>query len=288
MKSFHWSSRVTLASFLILFAFLIYSVHNYQASHAASYIASTTPTFFFHGTNSSYHAEEYMTHGATKAGISNDIVIADVKKSGQVKFSGTIRTNDRNPIIEVNYENNNVWGHPESFHIDGDYAYDAISAATRKWHFKSMNLVGHSMGNIDIVFMLLDHGNDPSLPKLEKEVSIAGHYNGGYGFGYPKGGTTLNQEGLPNREEQNFTALKALRHTYPHGVKVLNIYGDVKDGTHSDGEVPVNSAKTLKYLVQPNAASYQEKEITGHNAAHSKLHHNPTVNKIIYRFLWGQ
>ena len=77
-----------------------------------------------------------------------------------------------------------------------------------------------------------------------------------------------------------------LRSTFPTNNRVLNIYGDKEDGSHSDGDVPVNSAKSLKYLVSGRAKSYREVEIKGANAQHSTLHNNSQVNRELINFLW--
>lgn len=258
-------------------------LHHITASKE-QYHTSTTPTFFFHGGGSSYHAEEYMTHSAARKGITNNIILANVHPSGQVTFRGKIKKHARNPIIEVNFIANSVWGHRNSWHIDGNYAYDAVSAAQKRWYFKTMNLVGHSMGNIAIIYLLLDHSKQ-HLPKLKKQVAIAGHFNGGIGFGYPtKAKVAAN--GHPSIEEWDFTEMKKLKKFYPKNAEVLNIYGDLLNGTHSDGDVPVNSAKTLKYIVLPRASYYHEKEFFGSMAQHSRLHHNPQVNKVLFNFLW--
>ena len=37
-------------------------------------------------------------------------------------------------------------------------------------------MVAHSYGNVTIVYYMLQHG-DTSLPKLVKQVDIAGHFN---------------------------------------------------------------------------------------------------------------
>lgn len=50
-----------------------------------------------------------------------------------------------------------------------------------------------------------------------------------------------------------YRELLGLRQTFPKNTAVLNIYGDVGDGSHSDEDVPVNSAKSLKYLVSDRA-----------------------------------
>lgn len=254
-----------------------------RANAAKQYIHSTTPTFFVHGWGSSYHAEQHMANAAKNAGVTDTIIWANVSKNNRVTFHGNIPKGARNPIIEVNIADNKQM----SYTRNGRYVYYVINAATNKWHFKRMNLVGHSMGNLDIAYYLLDYGQRPNLPKLNKHVAMAGHFDGGIGFGWPKG-TTLDADGKPSKYESHFKELEKLRTTYPKGAKVLNIYGDVQDGTHSDTEVPVDSAKTMKYLVSPRAGSYQEKEITGKKAQHSALHRNPQVDKILINFLWGK
>lgn len=273
----------SLIALVVIVAAGVVGINVKRANAAKKYINSTTPTFFVHGWGSSYHAEQHMANAAKRAGATNTIIWANVSKNNKVTFHGNIPKGARNPIIEVNLADNKQ----ESYTKDGRYVYDVVNAATKKWHFKRMNLVGHSMGNLDIAYYLLDYGQRSDLPKLNKHVAMAGHFNGGIGFGWPKG-TTINSEGKPSKYESHFKQLEQLRNTYPQGTKVLNIYGDVKDGTHSDTQVPVDSAKTMKYLVSPRAGSYQEKEITGKKAQHSALHRNPQVDKILINFLWGK
>ena len=92
--------------------------------------------------------------------------------------------------------------------------------------------------------------------------------------------------GEPQRQDATYKPLLKLRSTFPTNTRVLNIYGDKEDGSHSDGDVPVNSAKSLKYLVSGRAKSYPEVEIKGANAQHSTLHNNSQVNWELINFLW--
>ena len=69
-------------------------------------------------------------------------------------------------------------------------------------------------------------------------------------------------------------------------VSVLNIYGDLKDGSDSDGRVSNASSLSEKYLLRNVAKSYQTLEITGKNAQHSKLHQNAKVAQAIINFIW--
>lgn len=271
----------------VLLAFVLVMIFGanfvYRAQAARRFVNSTTPTFFVHGWGSSYHAEQHMANAAKRAGVTKTIIWANVAKDGEVTFHGHLKRGARNPIIEVNLADNKQM----SYKKDGEYVFKVVSAAKKKWGFTTMNLVGHSMGNLGIMYMLRDYPNSSQLPTLKKQVAIAGHFNGGIGFGYPKG-SSIDKSGQPTVEEEHFTELKDLRQTYPTTARVLNLYGDLQDGSHSDSEIPVNSAKSLKYLVAKRAKSCQEKEFFGKNAQHSKLHSNRQVDRVLINFLWGK
>ena len=73
----------------------------------------------------------------------------------------------------------------------------------------------------------------------------------------------------------NFKELLPLKNIYKNkDIKVLNIYGDLKDGTHSDGRVSNSSSKSLQYLIGNSVSSYKESKYTGESAQHSQLHEN--------------
>lgn len=251
-----------------------------RAQAAQQFVQSKTPTFFFHGYGSSRHAEEHMANAAKRAGATNTIIWANVDRTGKVTFHGQIKANAINPIIKVNYEN----PRETNYHTDGQWAFNVLSAAKQKWGFKKMNLVGHSMGNMDIMYCLLDHPNSQQLPKLQKQVDIAGHFNGLNGEN--QASSKLAADGKPAVTNRFYRELTKLRTTYPTGVKILNIYGNLQDGSNSDGTVPNNSSKSLRYLVSPVAKSYTEHEIKGARAQHSKLHSNSQVDALLINFLW--
>ncbi|MBA1392891.1 alpha/beta hydrolase, partial [Lactobacillus sp. XV13L] len=99
----------------------------------------------------------------------------------------------------------------------------------------------------------------------------------------------LNRQGRPDHLDHNYQTLMALRQKYPrHQVRVLNIFGDKKDGTHSDGDVSNASAQSLRYLIGSRALSYQEIKISGRNGQHSRLHENKQVDRILMHFLWNK
>ncbi|WP_407886437.1 alpha/beta hydrolase [Levilactobacillus sp. N40-8-2] len=238
------------------------------------------PTLFFHGWGSSYHAEEQMAHSLVNAGLTKTIIRATVSKQGKVSLSGQFRQGDYHPIVEVGFQDNRN----SNPHQWGRWAEATVIKLQQTYHTKTFNVVGHSMGNMAIMYYLLD--NSRKLPKLQKQVDIAGHFNGILGMGDEPNQMKLKRNGKPDKMEAGYKALLPLRQTYPkHQIAVLNIYGDKNDGSHSDGSVSNASSKSLRYLVAGRAKSYQERKIVGPNAQHSKLHDNPQVDKLLINFL---
>ena len=243
---------------------------------------TSTPTLFFHGGGSSYHAEEHMVNAAKKAGVAKSVIRAEVSKSGKVTLVGTWPKNAKNPICEVNYENNRQL----DFNKHGDYATNVVKALQKKYGIKKINMVGHSLGNISIIYYMLQNGNKKNMPQIQKQVAMAGTFDGAIGWNEPANLTVNSQTGKPSAMNDSYQRLLALRHRYPKQIKLLNIYGDLSNG--NDSQVSNASCKSLKYLVNNRPRSYREIKITGSNAKHELLHHNPQVNKILMNFFWGK
>lgn len=261
-----------------------------QAHAVTHYVHSTTPTIFVHGWGSSSHAEEKMANAARDAGVTKTIVRANVDKKGHVSFNRQITAHAVNPIVEVNLEDNKLAAYQnnytQGYHHGGGYVKNVVQALQRQHNYRQINLVGHSMGNLEIINYINDNINDQDLPKVAHLVAIAGHYNGLVGQRNTENTSINPTTGKPSKMDSSYRELLGLRQTFPKNTAVLNIYGDVGDGSHSDEDVPVNSAKSLKYLVAGRAKSYKEVEIKGKNAQHSKLHNNLQVNQLLIKFLW--
>lgn len=253
------------------------------------YIQSSTPTIFVHGWGSSYHAEEKMVNAARQAGVTRTIVVANVTPAGKVTFNRPLPAKAVNPIVEVNLEDNKLTkyrnNYTKGYHHGGQYVKDVVLALEKQHHYATINLVGHSMGNLEIINYINDNAGNHNLPKINHLVAIAGHYNGLVGQEAAEQ-ATLDQSGKPSWQDPSFRELLSLRKTFPRNTKVLNIYGDLKDGSHSDKDVPVNSAKSLRYLVAGRAKSYEEHQINGRMGQHSRLHNNNQVNQLLIKFLW--
>lgn len=273
---------------VILLLGIYFLKNNYQKENGAS-IRIDTPTLFVHGWGSSYHAEESMVAYAQKQHATNSVIRADVSSTGKVTLIGTIKKRAKNPIVEVNLQNNKsifagTNNQIATMNKSSNYIKDVIIALQKRYHFKRINLVGHSMGNLQIAYYLHNNATNSHLPHLNKQVSIAGHYNGYIGEQGAPNKTVLNRAGKPQKMSAGYRELLNLRKKFPQNADVLNIYGDM--GSGSDGDVTVNSARSYRYLVSKRARSYQEKEIRGSKAQHSKLHENTQVDRLLVNFLW--
>ena len=271
-----------IVALLVVIGGLFGIEHHTQASNSEKYLQSSTPTIFFHGYGSSFNAETQMTGAIKKAGVTKKIVRVNVSPNGYAKLIGAIPKGTKNPLVEVNFDNNKMGNYKKA----GEWAKNVVVLLQKHFKFSSVNFVGHSMGNMAINYYIMDYAGKKGLPKVNKVVDIAGHFNGILGMNDEPNKMKLNASGKPNKMDKDYKQLLKLRKVYPTKTSVLNIYGDKGDGTHSDGRVSNASSKSLEYLVSDRAKSYQEKKITGKMAQHSKLHENKQVDKLLINFLW--
>ena len=279
-------SIIALSSFLFIALVSLFLIYNRQTKelNSSDYIQSRTPTLFFHGYGSSANAEKHMVEAARQAGVTQTIITATVDSHAQVTLKGDIPKDAVNPIVMVEFTDNRNANYAQV----GEYASAVVRELQARYSFKKMNFVAHSMGNMSILFYLLEHAQNEELPQLQKQVNIANHVNGLEGMDLPANLTILDSKtGEPSAMSDSYQKLLGLREIYLQDqVDVLNIYGDFKN--QSDGSVLNVSSRSLKYLVIDNAKSYQEKRVTGPLAQHSQLHENPEVDRLLIDFLWGK
>ena len=132
-----------------------------SAPEADIYIQSSRPTLFFHGYGSNYWAEKHMANATKKQGTADTVIRADVSENGEVTLKGEIPKDARNPIVLVNYEKNRG----ADFEQVSEYAYNVVKALQDKYDITEMNMVGHSYGNMSIMFYMINHGTDTTLGK---------------------------------------------------------------------------------------------------------------------------
>lgn len=257
------------------------------ANNAKRIKLNTTPTLFFHGALSSYRSEEDIVNEVARQKVSNSIIRANVNPDGKVTLIGKLNEDSYNPIVKVNYENNVQLNYKKA----GLYATNVVKALMKKYDFHDINMVGHSLGNISIMYYLLENANNTAMPKLSKQISIAGYFDGIDLEYVPKelkqpSDLRLNENGKPNHMNKTYKEMAKLREIYPKNqVSVLNIVGDVGDDT--DGFISNDSSLSLKYLAQNYAKSYQVQTYYGQGAEHGRLTYNYQVKNKVIEFLWG-
>ena len=268
---------------MFIFSFFVFFTLSNQSSklNSSKFIQSTTPTLFFHGYGSSANAERHMTESAKKAGVTETIIQANVDRKGQVTIRGRIPKGAINPIVMVQYEDNR---NPDYLQ-DAAYAKAVVEKLKQAYGFQEMKMVGHSMGNMSILYYLLEYGSEENLPKLIKQVNLANHVAGLENWNLPSNLTLDPKTGQPSAMNEQYQKLTGLREVYPDKqIDVLNIYGDI--GGNTDGSVLNISSKALKYLLINHAKSYKEVKISGRGGQHSRLHENSEVDQLLIDFLW--
>ncbi|PEG76656.1 alpha/beta hydrolase, partial [Lactobacillus sp. UMNPBX19] len=147
----------------------------------------------------------------------NSVIRADVDANGKVKLIGTIPNNVVNPIVEVNYRNNVQL----DFKENGRYARNVAQTLQNEYGIKKVNMVGHSLGNTSIMYYLLQEAQNPNLPRLNKQVSIGGHFDGLDFKQLPiairqPSNLRVNNEGKPNKMNATYREMAKLRTLYPN------------------------------------------------------------------------
>lgn len=275
--------KILILNLLVLLS-LVGCTNNKRTNSTNKSSNKIVPTLYFHGLGGTYKSELPLANLAKKEGKTNCVIRANVSQQGKVKLIGRITPKAKNPLILVNYKANMQ----PNFAMNGQYAANVVKKLQKRYHFKKMNMIGYSLGNISIIYYLLQNGPKNNLPRLVKQVDIAGHFDGANfselppGFKEPQG-LTLNSNGRPNKMNETYQEMEKVRtvyHKYP--VQVLNIIGDI--GNESDGVVSNKSSKSLKYLVA--GSPYRVAKFEGSNASHEELPANKKVLHKIIQFLW--
>ncbi|KRK97726.1 hypothetical protein FD04_GL000695 [Secundilactobacillus odoratitofui DSM 19909 = JCM 15043] len=263
----------------------------------ANYQFNSTPTIFVHGWTGGQKSEVKMVQAAESSHIATHKMTIRVRTNGTLKIHGHLTKHMKNPIVEVIFNNNRA-GEIQ----DAMWLKTIMRRLKTTYHIKNYNAVGHSMGAYAWTYYNLLVGNNKAYPTLQKAVLIAGPYDGiinNHKLNQPTtpplsrlwdDGPNLMQSaanGKPSIIRPEFKKLWRLRNNFPAQAHVLNIYGNLQDGSHSDGVITMPSARSLGYLLKNRVASYQEYQVQGPTAQHSKLHeNNPFVDDALIDYLW--
>ncbi|WP_394371350.1 alpha/beta hydrolase [Staphylococcus chromogenes] len=256
---------------------------HWEEQNKKQYVQEPTPTLFLHGYGGTKNSMKYLINQAEARGVTKDIVVAHVSRDGDVTFDGKISKQATNPIVQIVLDDNTQGDLNEN----ALWIRQVLEKLQQDYHVKQFNFVAHSMGNVSFAQYMVDYGRDTSLPQLKKEVNLAGTFNGVLGMNEEVNEIQVDRNGKPSDMNPPYQEFMQLKSIYKDkNIDVLNMYGDLLDGTHSDGRVSNSSSKSLKYLLGDSPKSYQEVKYEGKEAQHSALHENEEVAQQMIRFLW--
>ncbi|MFT8410229.1 MAG: alpha/beta fold hydrolase [Schleiferilactobacillus perolens] len=234
-----------------------------------------TPTLFVHGFGGGYGSEKDMIDDLSKHAGFRQVLRFDVDNNDHAQVSGNWPVNVRYPLIAIVFKS----GRPDSTAL-----VKILENLKKEYGIKNFNAVGHSAGSTAWANWAVTDAANTKEPTLRKLITIAGPFNGFPGMDKAAAQATLDKDGKPSYISSRYEPLLENRQHFPTTAAVLNLYGDMGDG--SDSRVPVVSARALRYIVEPRAKSYTERVIKNNLSQHSKLHeHNPLVNRYLYEFL---
>lgn len=276
-----------------------YAHYAQQQTIKNDYSFSSTPTIFVHGWTGTGKSEEPLFASAQNLKIAKRHMIIYVRSNGKLRIKGHLNNKMKNPIVQVIFKNNRA-GEVKDAH----WLMKIMRVLKTTYHVKRYNAVGHSMGSYAWVYYNMLVGNNAKYPRLARAVLIGGPYDGiinNHKLNQPQNPPLsklwddrpnenhLLKNGRPKIIHPEYQKLLDIRSRFPKQARVLNIYGDLLDGSNSDGVITIPSARSLAYLIKNEVTSYHELRVTGANAQHSKLHeYNLTVNKALTNFLWGR
>lgn len=244
--------------------------------------ATTQPvTVYLHGHNGNRHSMLALMAAAKRQKQATPALVMTVSAADQVTCYGQLTAHTPRPLVQVVFLDR----HELDYHRLRRWLYNVLATLNSRYDVRQVNLVAHSLGNTAVLFYLLRWGRDAHLPQVAKWVSIAGNFDGIAGMHLQPQHNHLNANGRPHLLAPAFRQAMLWRDRFP-AVAILNIYGNLADGSASDGRILNASSRALGFLVAGHAASYTERRFSGPAAQHSRLRENPQVATAANDFLW--
>ena len=234
------------------------------------------PTLFVHGYGGGYGSEKNMIEALSEKSGFRQVLRININRKGDLSSTGRWQPDVEHPLIAVVFND----GKPNE-----KYLRRVLVQLKSRYKIKAFNAVGHSAGANAWVNLAVS-ADKQKMPGLQALITIAGPFNGFMGMPSETDvkKIELDKDGKPNTMVASYSYLDVNKDKFPKNTRVLNLFGNIGDDT--DGVVPVSSARSLRYIVEENAKSYTEQEVTNAKAQHSALHdNNQVVNQFIYDFL---
>lgn len=246
-----------------------------------------TTTVFVHGLQGTHGSTDTMIRDLSHRypGVKKVMTI-NVTPAGKLVVHGQMK-NVAHPLVQVNFLNNSA-----TTTKNAHWLIKALTYLKTKSNVKTVNLVAHSAGNV-AVYQALAY--QPShIPTVKKFVILAGPFDGVLSLNDEANKNKVNAKNHynpaikypTNQYYPSYERLMQLSSTFPRSVKVLNIYGNVDDGSNSDTLVTNASSLSVNYLLRHQKTPVVNKCWHSSKATHSGLHKSKKIDNWIADFLW--
>lgn len=273
-----------LALFLASLCLAIVAVAGLSA-HANTRPGATT--VFVHGLQGTHGSTDYMIRDLSRRNPgTKKVMTINVTAAGKLVVHGHMKK-VAHPLVQVNFLNNSA-----TTTKNAHWLIKALAYLKSKSDVKQVNLVAHSAGNVAIYQALAYQST--RIPTVKKFVILAGPFDGVLSLNDEPNKNKVSAKNHynpsikypANQYYPSYERLMQLSSTFPHSVKVLNIYGNIGDGSNSDTLVTNASSLSVNYLLRHQKTPVVNKCWKSSKATHSGLHKSQKIDDWIADFLW--
>lgn len=272
---------------LFLVAFIVAIIASCSLIQLSAQASANTATVFVHGLQGSHHSTDTMISDLSQRYPGTQLVMTiNVQADGTLQVSGHYR-NVKHPLVQVNFLNNSA-----STTTNAQWLGKAMKYLRTKAGVTSADFVAHSAGNVAVYQLLTSHPK--TMPTIKKFVILAGPFDGVLSLNDQANKVKVNAQNHykpsieypANSYYPSYQQLVKMSAAFPKNIKVLNVYGNVGDGSNSDTLVSNASALSVNYLLKNQNTPVQNRCYRSAKATHSGLHRSKTVDNWIASFLW--
>lgn len=275
---------ILVVSFLLVFGGIFYAKVRYFSPGTLvkqkDVHYSNVPTVFIHGYEGNSFSFGPLLRRFERENVAKREMTIVVQKDGKLSVEGKLKNRNDNPTIMV------LFAKDVTDEITQSKWIDKVMRYLYQQKVRRVNLVSHSMGGVSSLRYLLEYAGEKT-PVTEHFVAIAAPFNDleiaedtEEIFAYE-----LTEKG-PSGETPIYQYFDQAMNQLPTNLHVLDVAGDLKDGTESDGSVSTHSAFALRLLFQKHARSYQELTVTGKSGGHSAITKSAKLEKQLIKFIW--
>lgn len=235
-----------------------------QRAHVqAAYRSQMAPVFLVPGSSATQNRfNDLVGELNRETPHQHSLLRVEVMTDGALKYSGSIRANDRQPIVVVGFENHHD-GY-ETIQKQAKWFTTAFRALQQTYHFNHFSAMGHSNGGL-VLTLFLENDLVKTRAHADRLMTIASPFN--------------LEEQDQSVDTPLFKQLSNGRKRLPKALTVYSIAGS--EGYSGDGIVPFDSVNRGKLIFQGQVKSFTQMTVTGANANHADLPENQQIVALI-------